>query len=78
MVGGGPGGTLIRDEFRGDIRGDSYVGGLVGELRQGSIVDSRVRGAITGRDDVGGLVGSMAMAASILRSAAACDVTADS
>jgi len=77
MVGGGPGGTLIRCELRGDIRGDSAVGGLVGELRQGQIVDSRAAGTVAGTNYVGGLVGDMAMAASILRSTADCDVTAE-
>ena len=77
MVGGGPGGTLIRCELRGDIHGDSAVGGLVGELRQGQIVDSRAAGTVAGTDYVGGLVGDMAMAASILRSTADCDVTAE-
>jgi len=77
MVGGGPGATLIRCELRGDVGGDSSVGGLVGEMPRGQVIDSRVRGTATGRDNVGGLVGTLANAASIIRSTAECDVTAE-
>ena len=40
-----------------DIKGNDYVGGLVGSNYGGSIANSYATGAVNGNEDVGGLVG---------------------
>ncbi|AHF02359.1 hypothetical protein THIAE_08455 [Thiomicrospira aerophila AL3] len=50
-------GMITESYATGNVKGDRYVGGLVGNLQNPSITNSYAIGDVDGRDDVGGLVG---------------------
>jgi hypothetical protein len=76
MVGGGPGGTLIRCESLAKVSGEMRVGGLIGESHEGQILECRVTGVVIGNNVVGGLIGDSDVTM-IWMSSAVCDVTAE-
>jgi hypothetical protein len=76
MVGGGPGGTLIRCESLAEVNGERRVGGLVGRSHNGQILECRALGTVIGDDVVGGLIGD-SDETMIWMSSAECDVSAE-
>jgi hypothetical protein len=73
-VGGLVGVTLKEDSFvnscyaTGDVKGVSYVGGLVGQLSPGRVFRCYCAGKVSGSQSVGGLVGTMRALAEVLGS----------
>lgn len=56
-------GIVKRSFVKGDISGDTFVGGIAGGTQgNGSIIDCFVVGSVSGRDDVGGIVGILSSA----------------
>ncbi len=53
----GPGTTLANVYATGAVNGDTYVGGLVGNMSVVSLTNAYATGAVAGINDVGGLIG---------------------
>jgi hypothetical protein len=51
------GGTLIACYATGSVHGQSFVGGLVGRLGEGSVTNCFASGSVKGSNSVGGLIG---------------------
>jgi len=50
-------GRIERSVFNGQVRGNSVVGGLVGNMGRGFLINSNVVGSVRGRSQAGGIVG---------------------
>jgi hypothetical protein len=70
--------VIEKSYFSGHISGNSSVGGLIGELSNGSIqiADSYAEGAISGLSNIGGLIGASSSSGSIANAYATASITA--
>jgi hypothetical protein len=76
MVGGGPGGTLMRCAVDAEVNGQQNVGGLVGQVHDGTIIECCAIGTVVGNNKIGGLMGTSGRTM-ILNSLANCEVAAE-
>jgi len=76
MVGGGPGGSLMRCEIQVDVNGNNDAGGLVGRQSDDSVIECSVTDVVTGSNNVGGPIGSFNETL-LWRFSANCTVTAE-
>ncbi|MCW2276813.1 S-layer homology domain-containing protein [Heliophilum fasciatum] len=65
---GGSGNTIRASYSTAEVEGSSYVGGLVGQLKDKDVYDSYSTGSVSGIDSVGGLTGSNEGSGNVARS----------
>lgn len=69
--------TIDNSYATGNVEGLVNIGGLVGELQEGSITNSHATGAVSGLENIGGFVGANQLMGTISRSYATGHVYAD-